>query len=140
MSADKDARIAELEAKLEHMSKLATPAAFTISENSRLRSKIAELERKLAEQQAVHLDFCKIYLGGDKYYKFHGHAPQEELNSLLAKAKEEEREMCAKICDHEAEGGANDGDVQWSKCGEFCADAIRKQSYAPKPQGETECQ
>lgn len=56
-------------------------------------ARIAELERKLAEQQAVHLVFCKTHLGGEKYYKFHGHAPQEELNNLLA----EEREACAEF-------------------------------------------
>lgn len=39
-----------------------------------------------------------------------------------------EREACAKVCDHEDEGGANDGDAQWSKCGEFCAAAIRARS------------
>jgi len=34
-------------------------------------------------------------------------------------------EEAARVCDHEYEGGRNDGDEQWSKCGEYCAAAIR---------------
>lgn len=34
-------------------------------------------------------------------------------------------EEAARVCDHEYEGGRNDGDQQWSECGKYCAAAIR---------------
>ena len=39
-----------------------------------------------------------------------------------------EREACAKVCDHEKDGGRNDGDQAWAECGEFCANVIRMRS------------
>lgn len=35
------------------------------------------------------------------------------------------REECAKLADHEEEGGRNECDIQWAHCAEWLASAIR---------------
>lgn len=111
--SDKDARIAELEARSDRLYQLNVDAA------KEFRSERIELERKLAEQQAL----IKYWSSGHDLPN-QGH---EELNNLIAKAKEEEREECAMIC--------NVADFN-GKGAHYCADAIRNRS---KPQGETKC-
>lgn len=93
---DKDARIAELEQDAKDRAE-ATQENYEII--LKLREQIAELERKLAEQQAITqqvislMEPIKHYLPASHIQRWISciHSPSEHFNNLLAKAKEEGR-------------------------------------------------